>query len=713
MKNTDTRSPSTFHAPISHETNASAKALFPRLGFLEVGISTGLVLVVHGLFGCLMQDAKIPLVGLCCAWIVGVCLALPLFLVMRGLANLPQRVQISVWAALGVAGGVLLAQRLGAFAKLGGVYQGLAIKILAGAPLGCAGLGLLLGALFTWSWPSRSRSREILDLGIMTGSLFLALGIVAIDRGVSILLGYPAARFALCFAACTFLLVPVLGLVRWLVARARKRNALGALVAATFLGALLIAATASSSAYDRVLGNPDLARYVALLRRVSDWDRDGYSSFFGDGDCAPFDSSVHPGAIEIPGNGKDDNCQYGDAPLSLPEPLSPPPSTPSPVSVVLITIDAMSPTHMSVYGYARETTPNLSRFAKTARRFTRAYANGGWTALSLPALFDSALPREITWKLFAATDRYRIIDLNYKALLETGERFVAATPVVESLPRRPLPWWLERRGMSTTAVIANEVEQMLRSDFEKDFHDFEAGGLSDDAIADEAIHRLQIRHQEPFFLWVHFYGTHWPYQAGVASPPFGSSQEDIYDRSIFSTDQQIGRLLDQLDAQKIPRLAVIVTADHGESFNAGKGFHGLDLRESGLRVPLLVRGPGISPGESDVTVSSVDIMPTILMWTATPGPRNMEGVPLTQVPRGRIIQTDLWRQDDLGRPYLNSTVAIRGNERVEKDLLTGRRVISRIGDRMDEPEILPDSETSRDLDQAIGRYLERAVGGPL
>jgi len=184
-------------------------------------------------------------------------------------------------------------------------------------------------------------------------------------------------------------------------------------------------------------------------------------------------------------------------------------------------------------------------------------------------------------------------------------------------------------------------------------------------------------------------------------------------QAIFSIDRQVGRLLDYWDAVEGPRTAVILTADHGEAFDGGIGFHGLDLRESCLRVPLLVRGPGISPGESDEAVSSVDIMPTILMWTATPGPRDMEGVPLTQVLRGRIIQTDLWRQDYLGKPYLNSTVAIRGNERVEKDLLTGRRVISRIGDRMDEPELLPDSEASRDLDQAIGRYLERAVGGPL
>jgi hypothetical protein len=114
MKNADNAPASPFHAPILHETDASDKALSSRLGFLEVGISAGFVLVVHGLFGCLMQDTKIPLVGLCCAWVVGVCLALPLFLVMRGLAHLPQRVQLRVWVALGVAGGVLLALRLGA-----------------------------------------------------------------------------------------------------------------------------------------------------------------------------------------------------------------------------------------------------------------------------------------------------------------------------------------------------------------------------------------------------------------------------------------------------------------------------------------------------------------------------------------------------------------------------------------------------------------------
>ena len=101
-------------------------------------------------------------------------------------------------------------------------------------------------------------------------------------------------------------------------------------------------------------------------------------------------------------------------------------------------------------------------------------------------------------------------------------------------------------------------------------------------------------------------------------------------------DSQIARLLQALDErQELARTAIIVTADHGESLgDHGERGHGIFVYESALRVPLIVRWPGIEPRRVPDPVQLIDLAPTILALEGLDAPP-MDGASLAPVLRGR------------------------------------------------------------------------------
>ena len=148
---------------------------------------------------------------------------------------------------------------------------------------------------------------------------------------------------------------------------------------------------------------------------------------------------------------------------------------------------------------------------------------------------------------------------------------------------------------------------------------------------DDAIRWLTKVGDSPFFLWAHLYDPHRPYEA---PEPF-ASRHDPYVAEIAYADSQIGRLLDALDERALQdRVIVIVTADHGESLGEHREMdHGIFIYESVLRVPLIVRAPGLPPRRVAEVVRLTDVMPTILDLLRLPLPA-LDGTSLVDVMRG-------------------------------------------------------------------------------
>ncbi|HSS52569.1 MAG TPA: sulfatase, partial [Thermoanaerobaculia bacterium] len=116
----------------------------------------------------------------------------------------------------------------------------------------------------------------------------------------------------------------------------------------------------------------------------------------------------------------------------------------------------------------------------------------------------------------------------------------------------------------------------------------------------------------PFFLWVHLYDAHAPYNP----PPAWAARHPgrPYDGEISEVDEQVGRLLAELDRQGIARRTVVaVVADHGEALGEhGELTHGLLLYEPTLHVPMILRAPGrLAPRVVRTPVSLVDLAPTL------------------------------------------------------------------------------------------------------
>jgi arylsulfatase A-like enzyme len=262
-----------------------------------------------------------------------------------------------------------------------------------------------------------------------------------------------------------------------------------------------------------------------------------------------------------------------------------------PPNVLLISVDTLRPDRLGCYGHDRNTSPTIDALARDGVRFDNAYSVAGWTLPAMATVLTGLYPRD-----HGATDFHWALD-----------------PAVPTMAGR-----LRRLGYDTRGYVSHvilEPRYGLAEGFASyDYsvlnvghpHDVSTGEpLTDLAIAD--IRNLQ----EPFFLWVHYFDPHFEYLAHPKWKQWGNGELDRYDQEIAHTDAQIARLLDRL-GRRLDNTIVIFTSDHGEEFGEhGARFH-YTLYQEVMKVPLIIKAPGLGPGVSDAIVEQVDLMPTLL-----------------------------------------------------------------------------------------------------
>ncbi len=310
------------------------------------------------------------------------------------------------------------------------------------------------------------------------------------------------------------------------------------------------------------------------------------------------------------------------ASLLAPSLLRPPP--PAGPDIVLVVLDTVRASSLSLYGHDRPTSPGLERLAAESVVFDQARAPAPWTLPSHASMFTGLAPHE-----HGATHAHKELDRRHTTLAEH----------------------LAEAGYETAAFVANPTAGRglgLGQGFEfmREFWDEPQPDAGARAINESV--QGWLDHEDPdrpHFLFLNYFEAHAPYEppseherlflpdelpiearsraftyvewfgGQAVTPQQLRVAEALYEAEIHYLDQRLSELVEHLrQTGRLERTLLLVTSDHGEHFGEqGRVGHQFSLHEPVLAVPLLARPPGGVRGERRADpVSLTDLFPTLL-----------------------------------------------------------------------------------------------------
>lgn len=419
-----------------------------------------------------------------------------------------------------------------------------------------------------------------------------------------------------------------------------------------------------------------------------------------------------------------------------------PAAQPDAPNVILLILDTVRASRLSLYGNTRATTPRIDSIAGHGVHFTQALSPAPWTLPSHASMFTGRLPHEMSasWRTPFGADHPTLAEVlrargyatggfvaNYfyvsrESGLHRGfthyEDF-ATTPAAilsaSGLARRLVAWtWLRER----TGYLRNP-------------------GAKDAPRANRDLLRwLSKRGDRPFFAFVNYFDAHAAYDppapfdtrfrsTELPRNPFLLNEKpistqnaqpelDAYDGALAFLDAQIGDLIDSLDARgKLRNTLLILTSDHGEEFGEhGLLDHGKSLYMPVLHVPLVIVFPGRVPAGNAirVPVSTRDVPATVLQLLGEKSRQSLPGRSLARYwtageeafPEERI--TSQVRHNPGREPWLPTSAGDMAS------LLNARHHFIRNGDgRAELYDVIADPLEQRNLagDAAWREYVAR------
>jgi arylsulfatase A-like enzyme len=341
--------------------------------------------------------------------------------------------------------------------------------------------------------------------------------------------------------------------------------------------------------------------------------------------------------------------------------------------VLLISLDTLRADHLSLYGYERNTSPFLEVLATESVVFDDASSPAPWTLPSHASMLTGLYPRRhgvMTWTNALADEIPTLVDWLKPLGYQTGS--IVGAPWLRPETHKVT------RGFDRHLFIETAPDRRNPNRW----------------ASDTALEWLREADGERIFLFVHYFDTHLDYASepayerlfvepydgpadgtgwqvlranlpedyvkfcsehfDVTKCRFGSPQkprmidenlervslddedvrhlENLYDAGIRQLDTELGRFVSKLRSEGfLDETLLIITSDHGEEFrDHGRLDHFIAMYQESLRVPLLIRGPGLPAGvRIGAPVSLVDLAPTILAQTGNTARAETEGLDLT------------------------------------------------------------------------------------
>lgn len=322
--------------------------------------------------------------------------------------------------------------------------------------------------------------------------------------------------------------------------------------------------------------------------------------------------------------------------------------------VIVVVWDATRPDHLTPYGYARQTTPNLSKLAAESLLFEQALSAAPWTLPSVASLFTG------------------MFNHNHGVDVQAVDFSLTLSADVNTLAE------VLKGGGYRTALWSSQPIYMKQDGFLQGFdqhathREVPVGQFHDTALS-----FIDASGGAPTFTMLYYLDPHAPYEArpehdlwvDKAAPPVNirgcpkdvdpskfppgsvghcdvnqgtinlsdaqmQQLRDRYDGELHQNDALLGALIDGLRQRKLLENTVIVfTSDHGEAFGEHadeKVWHRLPY-DSVLRVPLIVHLPGVKARKVSTAVRSVDVLPTIVQAAGLKLPTPVNGLPLQEL----------------------------------------------------------------------------------
>jgi len=293
-----------------------------------------------------------------------------------------------------------------------------------------------------------------------------------------------------------------------------------------------------------------------------------------------------------------------------------------------VTIDTLRSDRLGCYGYSGIDTPSLDSLAQRGALFENAVTHTPLTAPSHASVFTGLYPMA-----------HKVRDTG-GFILDPSHTTLAVI--------------LRQRGWDTAAFVGSSVLKR-HFGFDQGFAIYDdempaAGGgkLAGEyaerragMVVDRAIRWLGSHAGKPYFLWVHVFDPHSPYNP--PSPFREKYRGRPYEGEIAYTDQQLGRFFAAVAKSSPPEQTLIaVLSDHGEGLSEhGEYNHGVFLYDPTVRIVFLLAGPGVPAGlRVKQQARAVDLLPTVLDLMGEKAPDGLPGASLTPAFFGKDVPTE-------------------------------------------------------------------------